>query len=311
MNLKENKNDGDIDFKDLFRALWNGKWVILSITTIASILVVIYALSLPNIYKSSTLLAPASSSNSSLSGLASQYSDMASLAGISIPSSGEADKVSIGLEVLKSYDFFEKIMSKDNLFFKLVAPSGWNAANNTLIIDPEIYNMQTQKWVSKAMFATNGKPSMQSSYRQFTSDFSVAKDSKTGFITLSFNHYSPHVAKEFLDIIILETNELARAEDIAIAKDTISYLQEEASKVQLSMVKNGINNMIQRQVETISIATATPQYLFKILSKPLVSERKSQPGRAFICIIGFLFGVISSIFLVLVRHYFFRQNQTT
>ena len=54
--------DDEIDLKELFLVLWRSKWLISSLTTLAAATSVIYALSLPNIYTASALLAPAESS---------------------------------------------------------------------------------------------------------------------------------------------------------------------------------------------------------------------------------------------------------
>jgi len=42
--------DDEIDIRELFRIVWVGKWLISGITVGATILAVIYALNLPNIY---------------------------------------------------------------------------------------------------------------------------------------------------------------------------------------------------------------------------------------------------------------------
>ena len=50
--------DDEIDFRELFRVLWAGKWLIGGITFAASVIAVIVALMLPNIYRAEALLAP-------------------------------------------------------------------------------------------------------------------------------------------------------------------------------------------------------------------------------------------------------------
>lgn len=55
--------DDEIDLRELFKALWKGKWIIIAATFIFAIVSVLYTLSLPNIYKADALLAPAESSN--------------------------------------------------------------------------------------------------------------------------------------------------------------------------------------------------------------------------------------------------------
>ena len=47
-----NTIDEEISLRELFNVLLHGKWIIISITSFASIVAVIYSLSLPNIYAS-------------------------------------------------------------------------------------------------------------------------------------------------------------------------------------------------------------------------------------------------------------------
>ncbi|MCV5216295.1 Wzz/FepE/Etk N-terminal domain-containing protein, partial [Escherichia coli] len=49
--------DDEIDLRELFKALWKGKWIIIATTFIFAIGSVLYAMSLPNIYKADALLA--------------------------------------------------------------------------------------------------------------------------------------------------------------------------------------------------------------------------------------------------------------
>ena len=51
--------DDEIDLRQLFVTLWAGKWLILAMTIVFTAGGVAYALSKPNIYQSSVLLAPA------------------------------------------------------------------------------------------------------------------------------------------------------------------------------------------------------------------------------------------------------------
>ena len=140
--------DEGIDFIELFQVLWSEKLKIIFITFFAVIFSIYYSLSLPDIYKSETILAPASSSGSSLSSMAGQYAGVASLAGISIPSSGETDQVAMGIKIMQSFNFFERLVTDNDLYFNLIAPNGWNAESNKLVIDSDIYNEKTKSWVS-------------------------------------------------------------------------------------------------------------------------------------------------------------------
>ena len=81
--------DDEIDLRELFLVLWEGKALITIVTGLAAIVSVVVALSMPNIYQSTAILAPKSDGGTGgLSRLASQYGGLASLAGINLGGSG-------------------------------------------------------------------------------------------------------------------------------------------------------------------------------------------------------------------------------
>ena len=61
--------------------------------------------------------------------------------------------------------------------------------------------------------------------------------------------------------------------------------------------------IIEEQMKNKMLAEASPHYAFVAVSPSMVPEKKSQPQRAFICIVGTLLGGIFSVLLVLVMHY--------
>ncbi len=302
-------NEQTINTKEILSILWKGKTKIIIVTIIASIISVIAALMITNIYRSEAILAPATES-SELSKLASQYAGIASMAGISIPGGDDSQtNVINGIEILRSFAFFEEFVNKHDLAFLLMAPNGWDKDSNTLKINKKIYDTTQKKWVSKMQYSVNGKPTMQTIHRQFhKKKFSVKRDIKTGLVTVAYDHYSPFIAQEVLVLLIEEINEISRSEEITRASRSIEYLENEIKTTQLKELKNGLNGLIQSQVETIMIAKATPEHLFKILSYPIAAEIKIKPKRSLICIIGFFIGAFFGAFLVLVQHYFIKSR---
>ena len=75
-NKHSNDFDDEIDLRELFYVLLEGKWIIVSLTAFASIIGVMYSLFLPNIYESKATLVPVNSS-SGISGALGGYSSLA------------------------------------------------------------------------------------------------------------------------------------------------------------------------------------------------------------------------------------------
>tara|TARA_B100000886_G_scaffold297685_1_gene225458 strand:+ start:313 stop:1242 length:930 start_codon:yes stop_codon:yes gene_type:complete len=297
----------ELDLKEIFLVLWKDKLKILFITFLAAIFSVVYALSLPNIYSSSAILSPTSEKDQ-LSNLAGSLSGFASLSGLTMGNLSGNNNAEAAIEIIKSFNFFEDLMTEEpDLYFKIIAAEGWDKDKNLLKIDSEIFNEVSQKWVSDAPFAINGKPSLQSSFLIFGDNLDIEKDLLTGFVDISYEHYSPHVAKEVVEKIITKVNNILREEDIEVAEQNIIYLKKEIGQTQLADLRNGLSELIEKQIEKISIAKSQSQYVFKTISKPYAKELKSAPKRSTICIIITFFGGIFSILYVLFTNYFFKD----
>ena len=65
----------------------------------------------------------------------------------------------------------------------------------------------------------------------------------------------------------------------------------------------GFFELIQSQTETIMLANASPEYLFKTVDPAVVPELKAKPKRALICVLGALLGGMLGVLIVLVRHF--------
>ncbi len=138
-------SDHEIDLRELWSIIWSGKWTIIAITFVFAVASIFYALSLPNIYKSEALLAPAEeNSGGGLAGLAGQFGGLASLAGVNL---GGGDKTALAIEVLKSREFISKFIKKHELLLPLMASEGWDRSRNELNIDPDIYDVKSGKWI--------------------------------------------------------------------------------------------------------------------------------------------------------------------
>jgi uncharacterized protein involved in exopolysaccharide biosynthesis len=295
--------DDEIDLRELFGVLWDGKWWIAGITAIASIMAVAFALSLPNIYQSEALLAPASSSSGGLGGLAQQYGGLASLAGISLPGGGGDDKTALGLEVMKSRRFIAEFIERHDLLVPLMASSGWDQSTGELIIDNEIYESATKKWIRDVSPPKRPVPSLQEAHQEFEELLSITEDKKSGFIGLSIKHYSPIVSQQWVAWLIEDINNTLREQDVTEAERSIAYLKQQIEATLLTDLQSMFFELIQQQTETIMLAKVRQEYAFKTIDPAVVPEEKSEPKRALICVLGTLLGCMLAVLWVLVMHY--------
>ena len=281
----DNKNN-EMNLVDIIDLLWEKKFKILSFTLILSFVIAIYSLTISNKYISSTSLAPVVSKDSQSGNISSSIGSLAGLTGISVGGPGFVDKTTIGLEQLRSRRFVGEFLKKYDLYKDLVASDGWNEKSNTLTYDRKIYSIKNNNWIIK--------PSYEESYLAFNSIFVINQDLETGVITLSIEHYSPFIAKQWLSWIVQEINSITRVDEIKRAENSLNYLKNEIENTKLTEIRFGLTNLALSQHEKIMIAKVTPEYLFKTIDPPYFPEYKSSPRRSVLTILGFFLGLFLS-----------------
>jgi hypothetical protein len=309
-NKYPNDFDDEIDLQELFYVLSEGKWIIVSLTTFLSIIGVIYSLSLPNLYQSNAILAPVNSS-SSISGALKSYSGLAGIAGISLPSSVDEGNTVKAKQKISSLSFFENNIFPNIHLPDLMAVKSWNSKTNTLTFDDSIYNTNSNVWVRDYSYPQQKIPSAQESFRAFKSKHLIlSEDKNSGFITLSIKHQSPFVAKQWVELIVNEVNNFYRQKDKLESEKAVSYLNQQISITGLSEIKEVLATLLQEEIKKLSLVEANMNYVFDYIDPPAVMEKKSEPKRALICILGAILGGMLSVLIVLIRHYAMKQKIT-
>ena len=307
-NKHPNDFDDEIDLRELFYVLLEGKWIIVSLTAFVSIIGVIYSLLLPNIYESKAMLVPVNSS-SGISGALGSYSGLAGLAGISLPSGGDEGNSAKAIQKISSLSFFENNILPNIHLPDLMAVKSWNSKTNTLTFDDSIYDTNSNTWIRDYSYPQQQIPSAQESFEVFkTEHLSLSEDKKSGFITLSIKHQSPFIAKQWVELVVNEVNAFYRQKDKSESEKAVSYLNQQISMTGLSEIKQVIAQLLQEETKKLTLIEANQYYVFDYIDPPAVMEKKSEPKRALICILSALLGGMLSILLVLIRHYAFNKK---
>ena len=292
--------DDEIDLRELFAAIWQGKWIIIAVTAVFAVASVFYALSLPNIYKSEALLAPVTEE----SGLKipGQLGGLAALAGVNLGSGG-GDKTSLALEILKSREFLGRFITKHDLFIPIMAVEGWSRADNSLIIDGDIYNSANNEWVREAKPPFAAKPSLLETHEEFLELLSVTQDKETGMVKLAMQHYSPFLAQQWVNLLVTEINDEMRQRELTEAQSSIAYLTDQIEKTNIADVRTMLFSLIEEQTKTVMLANVREEYVFKTVDPAVVAEKKAKPARALIVVIAVILGGMLATLVVLVRYF--------
>ena len=288
--------EGDIDLLELVQNIWKGKLWVMFFAVLGAALSIGYALKQPNIYRSD-ILAVSASENSKVGGIAGQLGGLAGLAGISL-GGGDADKLTIALETLKSRSFLMKFISKYELSIPLLAVTGWDESTNDWIYNLKKYNPQAGKWLK------NFKPSELKAYKVFVGKhLSLSTNMKTGLVTLSVSSYSPEYAQRWADLLVKEINDYIRNTEIAEARKSVEFLKLQLGKTPIADMQKIFYQLIEQQIKTIMLAEVRDEYVLKVIDPAIIPEEKSSPKRAVIVALGVFIGLFIGLMFALINGY--------
>ena len=177
------------------------------ITSSAIVIFLSLAFLLPVKYKSEALLAIVDNETNSSSTL-SDLGGIARLAGVNLgSSSGGIQKNALIIETVKSKVFLESLILKhDFILPSLLATKYYDSEKKAIIFNKNLYNNEKKKWVGGIKKSKTTIPSTLDAHHKYLDILNIYQFPKTGFISLSITHESPHFAKKFVEIIINETN---------------------------------------------------------------------------------------------------------
>jgi len=289
--------DDEIDLRQLFVMLWAGKWIIILMTIVFAAVGVAYALYKPDIYQANALLAPADGENGGR--LGGQLGNLASLAGVNL-GRDSANKTVIAKEVLQSRAFLTDFIHRHSLSASLMATRAWNIPRSEWVYNREIYNPETGKWKTSEE-GESLKPTDWDLVKKFRGrHLSVTENKDNGMITVGVKSLSPVAAKQWTEWLVKDINEHMRAQDIADAEASISYLKAKLDETNIAGMQQVFYQLIESETRTVMLANAQQEYVFKTVDPAVVPQEKSEPKRAVIVVIATILGGMLGVFIVFV-----------
>ena len=289
-------NFEEISMEELLGIVIKYKTLLLKVIVASFSLSIVIALSLQNYYMSSAVLMIQDESENQ--GLLSQYSGLASIAGIKI--GGEASRSQQVIAMIKSRDFFNHLITFEDVLPSIMAPGSYDPKTKQLSYNSRKYDEEKNQWL------TDGRvpPNYLKAHRVYLSTMlNVYEDKRSGFVVLEIEHLSPVFAQQLLNIIIREVNSILRDQDLEKAEKALNFLQKELTSTSLLEIREAIHNLTQAKIETQMIAKIDEDYVLKKIEPPYIPDIKSRPSRSLIVILGTAIGTIFGLIFILINHY--------
>lgn len=285
----------EIDLREIFAILWQGKWLLMGVTSVFAVISLIFALNLPSVYEGRGVYAPAQKQNSG--SLGGQLGGLASLAGVNL-ASGENNDINQAMVLVRSWPFLSSFIKKYDLKPFIMAVDGWDFEKNEIVWNEELYDPATGQWI----LDTNGKqtePSSFEAYKKFSNMLSVSKDTKTSLITIGIEYYVPGLSASWVNMIVQEINDHFKKRDKLSAVNKIEYLNLKIADTGIAEMHTVLYSMIEAQTKILMLAEVSDEYLIETVVPVKIPEEASGPNRLVILIVGSVLGCVFSIVVLI------------
>ncbi|GGE57803.1 LPS biosynthesis protein [Streptosporangium jomthongense] len=280
--------DDEIELRELFATLWRGKWIIILFTIVFAAAGLFYALSKPNIYQASVLLAPVQDEGGA-GGISGQLGGLASLAGINL-GGGSTNQTIMAKEVLQSRAFLTDFIHRHNLMVPLMAAEAWDIKRAKWVINREVYNPKQKEWL-KDDEGESLKPTDWDMIKKFKEEhLSISSNNETSMVTVNIKNMSPPAARDWAKNLVHDINEHMRQQDVKKAEARIAYLEGKLSETNIAGMQQVFYQLIENETRTVMLANAQDEYVFKTVDPAVVPQEKSEPKRAFIVVVAAMLG---------------------
>ena len=300
--IKSPAINDEIDLSELFLVLWRGKYIIFVISLLAVLLSSIYLRGSERKYSVQVVLKPvvAEATGPNLSG----FSGLASLAGISLPSSSSSDFITYQ-KLIFSEEVAARVFTNKELVLKLFGGE-W-------ISDTQSFQAPLRGKISKLKQkvkllltgAEKGKyipPNPKRLSMLMASTFSISTDKSTGFISVSTETGDPDVMVELISNVSQETDKLLKERFFVTAEDTLEFYYQKLLTSRSPEHREALAKLISAEDQKLMLASKSSNFVAELLTMPDVSLYPTSPRSTMVLALGFVLGIFFGAAIVLGKH---------
>lgn len=272
----------DITLADLWQILRERWWVVIAGTVLSTALAVFIAFTSKPVYRAEAVLAPVSENQNSggLSSLASQFSGIASLVGVTLDPGN--DRRTEALAVLRSRALTRAFV-EDNDLLPILFSEQWDTKKEGWKSDDP--KKIPTLWDADQLFASKIRK--------------VSEDRDAGLVTVAIEWSDPELAAKWVMELIERTNAHLRKAAIERSERNIAYLEKQANSTSVVELRQSIYRLIEGEINTIMLAQGSEDYAFRVIDPAVVPQEPVRPKRPMIIAVGFASGVaLSCVFLL-------------
>lgn len=311
-NSRNELNDNSNDLLKIFAILWAGKFTIIISILIAIFFTSVYLNGATRKYTVEYKFNPVSEGNN-MSSL-SNYSGLASLAGIELPTSSGND-FHIFKELLSSVDTAEKIFKNKDLIKNLFS-NEWNEQlgifskhniieNNNLLGKIRFILSQYLGPVKRFLTGSDKQeyipPNPERLIEFISKNIKISEDKKTGILNITSQTSRP---KDTIMLIVEMTfisDAIMRDRYVNFSKEPLLFYKQKLSEARSREHREALAQLIAKEEQKLMLASSSKYFAAEPLTKPNVSLYPTSPKSLILLILSVFFGLFIGIFFTILR----------
>ena len=264
---------------DLVSVAWKGKYLVLIITTIFSIVTVFYSLSIEDFYDAQASFVEAEANNSA--NLNQGLTGLAGFAGFNLET--DTSKAAVASNILVSKRFLSTfVVNREALYFL------------TGIKKEELASMEES---NRNRVILQGAGMLRDS-------FNFNRLPLKPVYRLRVRATNPELAMNWANWLIEDLNESMRQNDVLEAEKSIEFLERKAMTTSVSDLKALFFSMIESHAKTVMLSEIRKEYVFKTIDPAVLPFVKSGPLRVKMVAWAVVIGIGTGIVILLMLEFF-------
>lgn len=275
--------------RETMARLWKGKWWVLCSVVLFTSLFVVAALRMTPIYRTSTVLVPASADGDAggLGATMRSFADTASLLGLSLGGGGRGNPEE-ALAVLRSREFLEKFILEKDLI---------------PVLFQKEWDTQRKQWKQP-----DAPPTPARAYKYFSRHvLVVSEDRKTSLVSVSIEWRDREQSAAWANELVERLNGEMRSRALKESSDSVVFLEAELRKTSLVGMQGAISRIIEAQINKQMLANVTQEYALRVVERAMAPDEGDvvRPDKKLLAglglFLGGLFGVAAVLLIGIVR----------
>ena len=293
--------DDEIDLKELFLALWRGKLTIVFICANALFGGAVYLHKEERTFSVKAIYKPVAEDTQgpNLGG----FGGLASLAGISLPSSSGSDFTAFQA-LLTSQEVADILMNEQDVLSSLFK-SEWDAETKTFSQPVKSARGRFIGVLKKTLTGSEQSdyiaPNSQRLSNKLAKLVNVSVDKKTGYLAVSAEATDPQVQINLIQKMVSITDHLLKQRYIENAEDTLVFYQKKITLARSREQREALAKLMAQEDQRLMLAARGKNFVVEPLMRPTVSLYPTSPKASLILALSIALGGFLGSALVLIR----------